>query len=332
MLAPARSPRQEGGRSSVRVWRWLARSAVASIALLLVLEACLRLFADLGDPPLYEVHPTIEYLMKPGVYRRFGNQVSVNSAGMRSPEAAILPLQAGARRVLVVGDSVVNGGSLTDDLALATVRLEARLCGSVPTSVCNVSAGSWGPGNWLAFFRERGTFSAQFAVLVLNDGDATDVPTFAPLGPEHPTSRPPLAIWEAFRNYLPRYVPWMRPAPPEPLRSTGVPDALDDLSVSVELLRKSGVATCAVLFPTESELRQGPGKGSIAIKARLESLSVPIVDASDALRAAMERGEHPFRDGVHLTACGQSLLAGICMDALRLAGIGDQPLGSPDLP
>jgi hypothetical protein len=310
----------------------MAWSVVAGVALLLVVEAGLRLLAGLGDPPLYEVHPTIEYLMKPGVYRRFGNQVSVNSAGMRSPEAAISPLAPGARRVLVVGDSIVNGGSLTDDRALATATLEDRLGGSVPTSVCNVSAGSWGPGNWLAFFRDRGTFTAQFAVLVLNDGDATDAPTFAPLGPEHPTSRPPLAIWEALRNYLPRYAPWLRTAPPQPVGSTVVPDPLDELSAGVELLRKSGVSTCAVLFPTESELRLGPGKGSMAIRARLESLGVPIVDASGVLRAAMERGEHPFRDGVHLTTAGQSLLAGICMDALRLAGVGDQPLGSPDLP
>jgi hypothetical protein len=320
-----------GDRRSGTFGRWFRRVALAAAVALFLSEAGLRFVAGLGDPPLYEVHPTIEYLMKPGVYWRFGNLVSVNSAGMRSPESVVAPPAPGTRRVLVVGDSIVNGGSLTDNSALATAALAVQLSVCTPTSVCNISAGSWGPGNWLAFFKERGTFSASFAVLVLNDGDATDAPTFAPLGPEHPTSRPLFASWEALRNYLPRYVPWLRPAPPI-ARGARVVDPLDDLSDGIELLRKSGVATCAVLIPSESELSAGPGKGFVAIRARLESLDVPLVDASDLLRSALRRGEAPFRDGVHLTAGGQSLLAEACMESLGMVGVSDQRPASSAVP
>jgi hypothetical protein len=320
-----------GVQRSGTLGRWFRRTALVVAVALVLSEAALRLVIGLGDPPLYEVHPTIEYLMKRGVYRRFGNLVSVNSAGMRSPESVVAPPAPGTRRVLVVGDSIVNGGSLTDDSALATASLAVQLSVSTPTSVCNISAGSWGPGNWLAFFKERGTFSASFAVLVLNDGDATDAPTFAPLGPEHPTAAPLLASWEVLSNYLPRYVPWLRPAPPI-ASSARVVDPLDDLSDGIQLLRKSGVATCAVLTPTESELSAGPGKGLLAIRARLESLGVPFVDASGLLRSAVNRGEAPFRDGVHLTSEGQTLLAEACREALGMIGASDQPPGSSAVP
>ena len=55
-------------------------------------------------------------------------------------------------RVFVVGDSVVNGGVLTDHADLATTLLQDAF---PQVQVCNVSAGSWGPGNYTAYFRKH---------------------------------------------------------------------------------------------------------------------------------------------------------------------------------
>jgi hypothetical protein len=320
-------PRQFGRPHGIRrLAKLICLPLLGITAGLLLLEVVLRFGLGLGDPPLYEVHPTIEYILKPGSYRRFGNRIFVNSAGMRSPERAVQPLAAGESRVLVLGDSIVNGGSLMDDDDLATSILARRLGGTGVASVCNISAGSWGPGNWLAFLHERGTFAARYAVIVLNDGDFTDAPTFAPLGPEHPKKRPPLACWEALTNYLPRYLPILRTPASAPGPTSGWAHApMDDLAAGIEFLRMSGVAVSAVLVPAEQELAAGPGEGLTAVRMVLERLKVPWVSAERPLRQALQRGEMPFRDGVHLSAHGQALLAESCLEALELSGLGAPP-------
>ena len=60
-------------------------------------------------------------------------------------------------RVICFVDSVLNGGSLTDQKDLATTLLEKKLKEVTPDAyVGNISAGSWGPGNWRAYADEYG--------------------------------------------------------------------------------------------------------------------------------------------------------------------------------
>lgn len=314
------------GRPTQGVWMSAKSIGLGVIVGVLVAELALRYGLGLGDPPLYEPHPTIEYVMKPGIYRRFGNRITVNSMGMRSPESVVHPAKPNVRRVLVIGDSIVNGGSLTDDDDLATSLLERRLSAETPIAFGNVSAGSWGPENWLAFLHERGTFQAEFAVLVINDGDATDVPTFAPLGPDHPISKPPLALWEAMVRYLPRYVPLVgshRVVSRPSADPAGKP--IDALADCVALLRRSGAATCAVLVPAESELLSEILPGRKEIAKRLAELAVPVVFADDRIRAAIAEGIIPYRDGTHLATEGQAILAESLLEALRMVGFEEAP-------
>jgi len=118
-------------------------------AVLVGLIAAGELFArfglGLGDPPLSEAHPQIEYLFKldQGA-RRFGNQVFINAYGMRSPDFA--PEKApGELRVLVFGDSVLNGGNLSDQAELATSLL-AELLGAVRDGPVSVATSRPGAG------------------------------------------------------------------------------------------------------------------------------------------------------------------------------------------
>ena len=190
--------------------RWLIPLA-AICALLLAGEWFARSVLGLGDPPLSITHPRIEYLYAPNQdVRRFGKRFLVNDYSMRS---APLAARKGAdeRRVLVFGDSVVNGGNLTNHQDLATTRLAHDLrpfAGGNKVVVGNVSAGSWGPGNWLAYSQAYGFFEADVVVLVASSHDVTDNPTFAPLDPNtHPTKKPLLALTEGLTRYLPRYLP-----------------------------------------------------------------------------------------------------------------------------
>ena len=164
--------------------------------------------------------PDIDYLFVPGrTYHRFGNVISYNTFSMRADDVSPHKTDPNELRVLVIGDSVVNGGALTDDSQLATRMVQERLAQDLarPVWVGNVSAGSWGPGNQLAYLRKFGTFNADIAILVLSTHDIADVPDFAPdLGPDSPESPPVLAMEEAVYRYLPRYVPWPRTAAATP--------------------------------------------------------------------------------------------------------------------
>lgn len=181
-----------------------------ALAVIVSGELFCRMVLGLGDPPLYVTDPQIEYMMKPDQdVKRFGNHVFVNHWGMRSPEISQHKQNTDEIRVLIFGDSVVNGGSETDQSLLATTLMQQRLQTTLgrPVVVGNISAGSWGPGNWLAYAKRYGFFDADVLVLVVNSGDFADNPTFAPLKSSHPTQKPLLALQEAVFRYLPRYLP-----------------------------------------------------------------------------------------------------------------------------
>ena len=184
-------------------------SFCAIISAVAFAEVLSRYYLGLGTPPLSVAHPTIEYMFKPNQeVTRFGNRFVINRYGMRTDD---FPAQKrpGELRIMVYGDSVVNGGNLTDHAGLATTMLRRELEARTGRDVVvgNISAGSWGPGNWLAYAREYGFFGADMIVLVISSHDSGDVPTFQPLDPAtHPTESPVSAFWEGIERYVPRYI------------------------------------------------------------------------------------------------------------------------------
>jgi hypothetical protein len=299
-----------------RRWRRIAWPIAALAIAAAGAELVCRFGLGLGDPPLYVPDERIEYLPKPGVYSRFGNRVSFNEHHMRSTS---LTHDTDERRVLVLGDSVVHGGARLDDDQIATALLEPMLAATSPGPwrVLNISCGSWGPENLLEYVRRFGTFDARIAIVVLNNGDAWDVPTFEPLGRELPTRRPRSALAEAFTRYLPRYLPGRStlPAEPDPADIERGLKALRDL---VRLLREHGLTVVFVLHAERGELESGPGRGTLLIRRVAEELAVPAVETGPVMRRA---GVSAVYDGrVHLTAAGQRALAEVLLEAVRAAG------------
>lgn len=173
---------------------------------LIFFELFARFGLGLGTPPLSVSHPSIEYLFKPSQdVKRFGNRFQTNAFGMRSDN---FPPQSALRekRILVFGDSVVVGGAQMDQRFIATEILKKRIIASSPgevVNVGNVSAGSWGPGNWLAWVNEYGSLGASRAILVVSSHDLEDHPAFATLNPlTHPQKNPPSATHELLLRYL----------------------------------------------------------------------------------------------------------------------------------
>lgn len=290
--------------------RWLFAVGLVAVVVAAGGELVARYHLGLGDPPLTVLDPEIEYLFAPGSHSRFGNRVEYNSVHMRAEEPPAADASEGLR-VLVLGDSVVNGGALTDQAELATSILQRHI-GPNGGWVGNVSAGSWGPANILAYVRRFGWFDADLAVLVLSTHDLTDLPAFrAELGPDFPTERPALALAEALTRYVPRYVPalgpWLGPTRSEPQMH------YDDVTaVGTEVLRTLLADArdhvphlVVVLHPTRGEATGRAAPDTMLQRALLSD----IIEQEGILVVPFDERMHPvealYRDDIHINDAGQ---------------------------
>ena len=187
-----------------------------------------------------------------------------------------------------------------------------------PVVVGNISAGSWGPGNLLAYARRFGLFEADLVVIVLNSGDAADNPTGKPIvGVDHsfPAERPWAALGEGFARYVwprvQRLQTTKRNAEPPRDEAAETARGIEDLSKLCDLVALQGGATLIVHFPERSELagQMLPGYGHIAKLAKEKG--IPFIEVAPALTAELDAGRDPYRpnDPIHPNALGQRVIA-----------------------
>jgi hypothetical protein len=273
----------------------------------------------LGNPPLNMAHPRIEYLLRPNQdLPYFGHRFVVNAYGMRSRPFSARKAN-GELRVLVFGDSVVNAGNLTNQEELATERIRQSLerTRRIPVTVGNVSAGSWGPGNWLAYAREYGFFDADAVVLVISSHDYADNPSFKPLNTRaFPTQRPVSALVEALRHYVHRFVRSLRSgsrdgaAPVAASIEAEVEKGLSDLAAFLQLARWQVKTVLVVQHLEKSELLEGSFEpGYRRIQEVCGAAGVQTISLEPYFRQAWQRGVDPYWDHIHPNAAGQQLIA-----------------------
>jgi lysophospholipase L1-like esterase len=290
-------------------------------------EVFARYYLGLGTPPITITHPTIEYMYKPNqdVYR-FGNHMIINQYGMRS-----MPFNVkkgnGEFRVVVFGDSIVNGGTLTDHKALATTILQNTLQDKFSqakknVTVGNISAGSWGPGNWLAYANEYGFFGSDIVVLVISSGDAADNPTFEPLNKNiYATKTPVSALLEGITIYLPQID--IGEVTKEPDRFEEKPDerevkkALGDLRGFLQLAKKNSSHVLVFQNWEKSEIEKGfADPGNQRIREVCESMGISSISLEPYFRRSIDKGINPYRDNVHSNPVGQRLIAEAILENL----------------
>ena len=283
-------------------------------------EIFARYYLGLGTPPLSITHPIIEYMFKPNQdVMRFGNHLIFNQYGMRTVPFDARKADNDEFRIMVFGDSVLNGGNQTDHAALATTLIQERLKERQKVVVGNISAGSWGPGNWLAYANEYGFFDADIVVLVISSHDYADNPTFEVLNENtHPTKNPVSAILEGITRYLPRYLPQFdasgavsesdrfekKPSKEEVLKG------IRDLKNLLELARKSSAYVMVLQHWEKSELEIGvPKDGYQQIQRVCESTGVSCISLEPYFSQAIKNGDNPYRDNIHPNQMGQKLIA-----------------------
>lgn len=299
---------------------------VAAVVVVLGVELFCRFVLGLGNPPLYVTDPQIEYMMKPDQdVLRFGNRVFVNHWGMRSPDFPLRKTDVAELRILVMGDSVINGGSVIDQTLLSTTLLQAQLQKVLgrPVVIGNASAGSWGPGNWLAFVKRYGFFDADLLVLLVGSGDYADNPTFTPLGSNHPVENPVMALQEAvFRYFLPHLEKlskrFFSPAPTAeapPISEAEVARGRSDLAEFLTLAQANGARKVMVFHhPDRSEFSSAKYvSGHDEIRALCQQAGVPFVDLYPAYA---KQSAELYRDAIHQNAVGQQVLADALYEAV----------------
>jgi lysophospholipase L1-like esterase len=316
----------ETRRSSGILARWWRKRRLAYGTITIVIitgfvlgELVARYYLGLGTPPLSVAHPTIEYMFKPNQdVRRFENRILINQYGMRT-ESFSREKKDDEFRIMVFGDSVINGGNLTDHDYLATSLIGRNLSSASYKNVVvgNVSAGGWGPGNWHAYVNEYGFFGADVVVLVISSHDYMDNPIFQTLNTNtHPTETPISALAEGVTRYLPRYLPKLNTfsdnagVETEVNASKVVEIGLADLRSFLELAKAVSQRILVLQHWEKKELESRlAGPGNKRIREVCEQIGISPVSLEPYLRRSIEGGEDPYRDNIHLNKIGQQLLA-----------------------
>jgi len=295
------------------------------IILLIFLIACSELFSKyflgLGNPPLYVEDASIEYMLKPNQdVMRMGNHITVNEYGMRS--SGTKSLYETSKNVVVFGDSIINGGNQTPDSSLATSILQQRLQSEHDPKyqVLNISAGSWGPQNWVAYANKYGFFNAEQIILLLSSHDYGDKPTFDPLNPNtHPTEKPFSAFYELLTRYVPRYIPVFKGQSSSRSKSEPTSEEIESAMANLKLFlseAKSVTPYITVIQNIEqTELKSGYRDGYFQIKALCNELGIKAVNLNDYYEDAIKSGASPYRDNIHPNISGQKLISDAFYDA-----------------
>lgn len=278
--------------------------------LAIVAEIGLRITTGLGNPPLYVADEEIGYLLAPNQkLRRFGNSFQTNQYSMRSQE--ITAKLEDRRRILLLGDSVVNGSWWTDGAETLSSLLANQLNDDA-VEVLNASANSWGPRNELAYLERYGLFDADALVLIINTDDlfATE-PTSLAVGKSYsyPDRPPALAIVELYQLFV---------APPKSIPELEqLKQAKDDrLSKNLAAIREiKAIADAAntefilVLTPLLREFQEGSTPEELEARNRLQELAkAEQIEYIDFLKAWADfpQPEFLYRDRIHPSPQGNS--------------------------
>jgi len=176
----------------------------------LTAEFLLKLIWGFGNPLIYIADDDIGYLLAPNqVTRRNGNLIKINNYSMRS-EPINLTKTAQDLRILLLGDSIANGGWWTNQDKTISSLLERFLSekklGFNRVEVLNASANSWGVRNQLAYLQKYGTFSIDILILLLNTDDLfSSAPSPLNVGRSlsYPDKKPTFALQEFFQKVFP---------------------------------------------------------------------------------------------------------------------------------
>lgn len=287
----------------------------------LLLEIGLRLLAGLGDPPLYIADSLMGYRLAPNQrVRRFGNRIQINQYSMRGDPITPQPAAA-TLRVLLLGDSIANGGWWTDQPQILSAQIEHQLQEKLAApyqqaEVLNASANSWGPRNELAYLIRFGLFEAQVVVLLLNTDDLFAIaPNSVQVGRDrsYPSRKPLTATAELLQRVLskPKPLPELQKLQDEPGDRVGA-----NLEAIRQIQQRVQAAASQLIVAMTPLLREveppGPRDYEQTARARVEAFMRREQIAYLDFLADFQAADIPaalYRDHIHLSPSGNEYVS-----------------------
>ena len=274
-----------------------------------LVELILRTAFGFCDTVLMQESENYEYIAQPNQERdRFGSHIVYNSESMRS--AAI---DSSSTKILCFGDSVINGGVLTDQDSLATKMLSDEFSENYNKNIqfLNISAGSWGPDNCYAYLQEKGDFDAKLFILFVNSHDAYDNMEFDKVVDSlasFPSHQYTLASYELWDRYLyPRIKHLLKKKEKDSLDNLGINKRKSESEFNTGFenfttyCNQKNIPLLVYLHAEKGELEAGSynGQGQHIIDF-LDVNNVPLItDLNSGLEAS------DFHDVIHLNEKGQ---------------------------
>ena len=304
---------------------WIPGCAIASLS---AIELALRLLG-FGNPALLQADANAGYIFAPNqlVYR-FGNRLEYNQFSQRSEQIDSAKPE-GTLRILMIGDSVLNGNNTTDQQETIPELFEARLLGiKKQVEVLNASAGSWGIGNQLGYIRKFGTFESDAVILQIGTHDLLQPPSSsAGVGndPLMPNRKPLLAIQEVFAKHV---RPQLSSVFVSNSAAAGVPvlesqqrfmENMQRFEQIVALVRAKNIPLFVLYTCDRADLLPLPNQPKFKSEFvdRLKALKIPVIDTHAAWsKLPNTRVESYFRDGVHPTAPAYESIADLVFQQL----------------
>ena len=305
-------------------------SILASVIVALTAtEVTLRLAFGFGNPVLLQADADTGYRFQPNQkIFRFGKNLEYNQYSQRS-EAIAPEKPQGKLRILIAGDSVLNGGNPTDQSQTITELFETQLSASEhPAEVLNASAGSWGIGNQLGYLRKFGTFDSDAVIVQIGTHDLLqNTSTSDPVGhhPAFPAQPPLLALEEAVTRYAwPRLASIFSSSSPLTKASSVELDQqfqqnMESLKAILKLVRSQNIPVFVLFTPNREDLLPTPKIPAYKSEffQLLDAWEVPVIDTHAAWSSlSATTVETYFRDGVHLSVSGNQAAADLLFEQL----------------
>ncbi len=287
----------------------------------LLLEIGLRVFFGFGDPLLYVADQQMGYRLAPNQrVRRFGSRIQINAYSMRSgPIKVERPEQT--LRLLLLGDSIANGGWWTDQSDILSELMARKLTDHLPNDYqqvefLNASANSWGPRNELGYLLRYGDFDAQIVVLLINTDDLfSTAPTSLQVGRDrnYPSRKPMLAISEVVNRYITK-------SKPIPGLETVKNESGDRVGANLEAIRQiqnnlqiNKANLLVAMTPLLREVQiPGPRDYEQVARRRLTEFTQMAHIAYIDFLPLFKRFDHPedlYRDHIHLSPKGNQFVS-----------------------
>ncbi len=294
-------------------------------------EILLRLSLGLGAPLLSVADSETGYRFQPNQQtRRFGKLVIYNQYSQRSDP---IPSEKSPEilRILMTGDSVLNGGSLSDQSQTITELFESKLKqDNHPSEVLNASAGSWGIGNQLGYLQKFGLFESDLVILQIGTHDLVQEKSpSTPVGcdPAFPTERPILAWQELISRYiLPQIwarLHWNFTAHCLPIITESADTIFTNnqqrLTAIARLVSQQKTPLIVLFTPNHSDFSDPsqPPPYQPEFFEFLQQLNIPAIDAYQAwLNLPPATLKSYYRDDIHLSEEGNQAVAKLLFEKL----------------